>query len=479
MKGGNRLLPIVIHSLKQNVHRHFQIRIVKGFSVMMKNILLPATSPLLSKSFLYGTATSSFQIEGDATNRLESIWDVFCRKPNAIADKSDGLVACEHIKLWKEDIQILKDLGVDAYRFSISWPRVMNEEGELKESGISFYIQLLDELNDAGIKTFVTLYHWDLPQYIEERGGWLNRQTAYDFEHYVHKITEALGDRVHSYSTFNEPFCSAYLGYEIGVHAPGRTGQALGRSAAHHILLAHGLGMKTLRSMAPNALSGIVLNFTPCYSMSTSEADLRATDLADQYINQWYMQPIMQGRYPDVIDKLDESVRPPIEPGDMDIICQPLDYLGVNFYTRLHYSAPKKHGELFYEHAHLPPMTDIGWEIYPEALFELLVKLNECYQLPPIYITENGAAMPDVLEDGVIDDEDRIDYYTGHLNAVSKAIENGVEVSGYFAWSLLDNFEWAEGYQKRFGLVHVDFDTQKRTLKNSAKAYKNLLAQRK
>jgi len=445
---------------------------------MMKDIKLPQNSPLLKKSFLFGTATSSFQIEGDKENRLECIWDVFCEQPGTIADGSDGSRACEHITRWREDVEILKNLGVDAYRFSISWPRVITEDGELNEQGVSFYIQLLDELNSAGIKPFVTLYHWDLPQYLEQKGGWINRQTAYDFANYVDKITTALGQRVYSYATFNEPFCSAYLGYEIGVHAPGRIGVKLGRTAAHHILLAHGLGMQVLRQNAPHALSGIVLNFTPCYPASNSNEDIAATRLADEYINQWYLQPVMEGTYPSVINKLDDADKPPIEPGDMETICQPLDFLGINFYTRLHYSAPKQKGALYYEHCHRPPMTDIGWEIYPNALRDLLISLNSRYKLPPVYITENGAAMADELKNGTVDDEDRIDYYTGHLNAVSQAIEQGVKVSGYFAWSLMDNFEWAEGYKKRFGLVYVDFDTQTRTLKNSAKAYRKLLASR-
>jgi beta-glucosidase len=226
-------------------------------------------------------------------------------------------------------------------------------------------------------------------------------------------------------------------------------------------------------------LNGIVLNFTPCYSASDSEADKLATEMADQYINQWYMQPMMEGSYPYVIEALADSDKPPIESGDMEIICQPLDFLGINFYTRLHYSAPHKAEDLFHEHAHQAPMTDIGWEIYPEALRELLVSLDERYKLPPVYITENGAAMADVVQDGMVDDEDRIDYYTGHLNAVNEAMESGVKVSGYFAWSLMDNFEWAEGYEKRFGLVYVDFETQERTFKNSAKAYQRLLASRK
>ncbi|BFT32064.1 GH1 family beta-glucosidase [Alteromonas sp. D210916BOD_24] len=445
----------------------------------MNSISLPANSPLLKKSFVYGTATSSFQIEGDIAHRLTCIWDKFCEQPNAIADHSNGDIACDHVNRWREDFELLLDLDVDAYRFSIAWPRVMTETGALNPQGVLFYQTLIEALNSKGIKPFVTLYHWDLPQYLEDKGGWLNRQTAYEFENYVDKISLALGETVYSYATFNEPFCSAYLGYEIGVHAPGKHGRNNGRTAAHHILLAHGLGMKVLRKNVPGSQAGIVLNFTPCYPASNNAEDIAATKKADEYINQWYMQPVMEGSYPDVINALPETDRPPIEADDMDIICQPLDFLGVNFYTRLHYSAPKEAGELFYEHEHRQPTTDIGWEIYPQALYELLTSLHQRYTLPPIYITENGAAMADKLENGEVNDDDRVAYYHQHLNMVHEAVEKGVKVSGYFAWSLLDNFEWAEGYEKRFGLVYVDFDTQKRTLKKSAKAYKALLASRR
>ncbi|NDV90848.1 beta-glucosidase [Alteromonas sp. 345S023] len=446
---------------------------------MTKKISLSSTSPMLKPSFLFGTATSSFQIEGDAEGRLECIWDVFCRQEGAIADKSDGLHACEHIKRWKEDVVLINSLGVDAYRLSLSWPRLMQKNGEINQQGLAFYTMLLDELNSLNIKPFVTLYHWDLPQYLEDEGGWLNRQTAYAFEHYVDKVTTALGDRVYSYATFNEPFCSAYLGYEIGVHAPGKVGRKKGRTAAHHILLAHGLGMQVLKKNVPTALNGIVLNFTPCYSATEKPEDIAAAERADEYINQWYMQPVMEGCYPDVINKLDDNDKPPIQPGDMDIICQPLDFLGVNFYTRLHYSAAKKTGELYFEHQHYPPKTDIGWEIHPPALTQLLLSLHQRYKLPPVYITENGAAMADVVVDGRVEDNDRIDYYQNHLLAVEEAMNLGVKVSGYFAWSLMDNFEWAEGYEKRFGIVYVDFNNQARILKDSAKAFKALLAQRK
>jgi beta-glucosidase len=431
----------------------------------------------MSPDFVYGVATSSFQIEGAAEGRLKSIWDTFCEQPGKIADASHGLVACRHIEKWQQDIDMIASLGVDAYRFSISWPRVLHQDGSVNEEGIGFYEKLVDELNRRGIKAFATLYHWDLPQYLEDAGGWLNRETAYQFQHYADQVSKRLGDRVHAYATLNEPFCSAYLGYEAGVHAPGLVGQANGRKAAHHLLLGHGLAMQALRKNCPNVLNGIVLNFTPCYPLTDSPADIEATRIADEYINQWYMQPVMEGTYPSVIDKLPEESRPDIHTGDMEIISTPLDYLGVNFYTRLKYCDD---GQGWY--IELPPKdvetTDMGWEIYPQALTDLLTSLHRRYTLPPIYITENGAAMPDVIENDQVNDQDRVDYFQSHLSALDKAVQNGVNVAGYFAWSLMDNFEWAEGYVKRFGIVYVDYDTQVRTIKQSGLAYKGLITSR-
>lgn len=442
------------------------------------NILsLPASSPLLSKDFVFGVATSSFQIEGAADQRLKSIWDTFCETPNKIADNSHGLIACEHIKHWRDDITLIASLGVDAYRFSISWPRVIHQDGSLNPHGMQFYIDLVDELNRRGIKPFVTLYHWDLPQHLEEKGGWLNRDTAYQFRDYAKLVCQTLGNKVHAYATLNEPFCSAYLGYEVGTHAPGHVGQSKGRKAAHHLLLGHGLAIKAMRESKVDSRFGIVLNFTPCYPKTNSSADLVATRLADEYINQWYMQPVMEGSYPSVIDKLEGANRPDILPGDMELISQPLDYLGVNFYTRLHYQTD---GNRWFKE--LPPSrvatTEMGWEIYPQALTDLLVSLNQRYTLPPIYITENGAAMDDKLIDGQVDDADRVNYYNDHLNAVHHAVVEGVNVSGYFAWSFMDNFEWAEGYEKRFGIVYVDYSSQQRTIKRSGLEYKRLITQR-
>lgn len=441
----------------------------------MNKITLPENSKLLNSQFVFGVATSSFQIEGAPESRQKSIWDTFCETPGKIEDGSHGLVACEHVKYWKEDIELIQQLGVDAYRFSISWPRVIQDGGELNPEGVAFYMDLLDALIAKGIKPFVTLYHWDLPQNVEDNGGWLNRETAYLFQDYVDKITTVFGDKVHAYATFNEPFCSAYLGYEIGVHAPGKTGRASGRQAAHHILLAHGLGMQVLRKNSPNSLNGIVLNFTPCYPADDSPESVKATDYANQYINHWYIKPLFHGQYPDMLSELPNFHKPDIEKDDMAIISQPMDFLGVNFYTRLTYSAPTKVGEFYTEHEHLYPRTDIGWEIYPQALTDLLTTLLADYDLPPIYITENGAAMADKMVDGVVQDDDRIEYYQSHLLALHAAMEQGVDVAGYFAWSLMDNFEWAEGYLKRFGLVYVDYTTQTRTLKNSALAYQALL----
>ncbi|MFY8325794.1 GH1 family beta-glucosidase [Pseudoalteromonas sp. ZZD1] len=442
----------------------------------MKQLSLPANSPLLSKEFTFGVATASFQIEGGADDRLPCIWDTFCATPGKIADNSDGLIACDHYNNWPNDIALIDSLGVDAYRLSISWPRVMTADGHLNPVGVKFYTDILDELKRRNIKAFVTLYHWDLPQYLEDDGGWLNRNTAYEYAKYADLISTAFGERVHSYATLNEPFCSSYLGYEIGVHAPGIVGREYGRKAAHHLLLGHGLAMQVLTKNCPNALNGIVLNFTPCYPVSQSDADLQATAFADDYINQWYMRPVMEGKYPEIINQLPPEQRPDIQPGDMEIIAQPLDYLGVNFYTRLHYQASDT--DFYHELPHQGPLTDIGWEIYPQALTDLLVSLNEKYTLPPIYITENGAAMADTIQNGEVNDADRINYYQDHLNALHNATEQGVVVDGYFAWSLMDNFEWAEGYLKRFGIVYVDYQTQQRTVKASGLAYSKLITSR-
>lgn len=440
----------------------------------MTTLALPNNSVMHSKDFIYGVATASFQIEGGIEDRLPCIWDTFCATEGKIADQSNGTIACDHYHLWQQDVELITSLNVDAYRLSISWPRVITLEGKLNPTGVDFYQQLIDALVAKGIKVFVTLYHWDLPQHIEDNGGWLNRETAYLFADYVNLISQALGEKVHSYATFNEPFCTTYLGYEIGIHAPGKVGKEYGRKAAHHLLLAHGLAMQVLQKNCPNALNGIVLNFTPAYSATDKPEDIAATQFADDYFNQWYIKPLFDKTYPEILSMLPTEHQPDIQPGDMEIIAQPLDFLGVNFYTRAIYQA---HDEEIFEQLPAPePTTDIGWEIYPSAFTYLLTDLNHRYALPPVFITENGMANNDEIIDGKINDQARIDYYQSHLSAVNDAIEQGVNVVGYFAWSLMDNFEWAEGYLKRFGLVHVDYQSQKRTIKQSGLAYKQLIS---
>ena len=443
---------------------------------MTDKLSLPENSVMLSADFTYGVATASFQIEGGAANRLPCIWDTFCDTEGKVVDASNGLIACDHFNLWQQDVELIESLGVDAYRLSISWPRVIKESGELNPEGVDYYLAILDSLKSKNIKAFVTLYHWDLPQHLENKGGWLNRDTAYKFQQYADLISKAFGDRVYSYATLNEPFCSAFLGYEIGIHAPGIVGKEFGKKAAHHLLLAHGLAMEVLQKNSPESKNGIVLNFTPCYPETDSLEDIKATSFADDYFNQWYIKPLFDAQYPEILAELPKENQPEILDGDMEIISHAVDFLGVNYYTRAVYKADEE--EVYLQIDPPEPRTDIGWEIYPAAFTKLLVSLNKTYKLPPIYITENGAAMADKMVGGKVDDQDRVDYYQSHLNAVNDAIEQGVSVKGYFAWSLMDNFEWAEGYLKRFGIVHVDYDTQVRTVKSSGHAYKALIANR-
>ena len=441
-------------------------------------ITLANTSPLLRPGFIFGVATAAFQIEGSADSREPCIWDTFCATPGRIKDGSDGLTACDHVKRWREDVELIAALGVDAYRLSLSWGRIIRRDGSINTEGLNFYLQLLDALKAHNIKAFVTLYHWDLPQYLQDNGGWLNRDTVYKFADYAKVVAQAFGDRVHSYATLNEPFCSAYLSYEAGIHAPGIQNRQQGRQVAHHLLLAHGLAMQALQQYAPQALNGIVLNFSPCHPATDSEADQRAAQMADQYHNHWYIQPLLEGRYPALLDELAAQEQPVIQDGDMAIIAQPLDFLGINYYTRTVYRANSK-GWFSDVPPTQPPLTDMGWEIYPQGLTEILLAMHRRYTLPPVYITENGAAMPDKLENNQVQDQARVAYFQQHLQATEDAINAGMRIDGYFAWSLMDNFEWAEGYAKRFGIVYVDYATQRRTLKASAIALRDLFAGRK
>ncbi len=441
-------------------------------------LTLPTGSLLAGKDFIFGVATSAFQIEGAPERRLPTIWDAFCNRQGVIADNSNGDVACGHVDLWQQDIDMIESLAVDAYRFSVSWARVMHRDGTLNQAGVDFYLGILKRLKAKNIKAFVTLYHWDLPLFIEDSGGWLNRDTAVLFAKYADMISQAFGDLVYSYATLNEPWCSAYLGYEVGVHAPGFKRPELCKKAIHHLLLAHGLAMQVLKRNAPQAKSGIVLNFTPGYPATDSKADKQAVTLADIHFNQWYIQPLMEGRYPDLMASLPADWQPTIAAEDMAIIATPMDYLGINYYTRAVYRFDPEQG-----FAQVQPnkaaLTDMGWEIYPSGFSDLLVSLHKRYHLPPVYITENGAAMADEMIDGEVVDLDRVAYFQSHLHAVHQAVEAGVDIRGYFAWSLMDNFEWAYGYEKRFGLVHVDYQSLKRTIKHSGYAFAEMLKQRR
>lgn len=444
----------------------------------MNTIAIPPHSLMNDAEFLFGVATSSFQIEGARHSRETCIWDSFCDQPGNICDYSNGDRACEHVDRWQDDVALIASLSVDAYRLSVSWGRVINADGTVNQSGLEFYCQLVDALNDLNIKVFLTLYHWDLPEWLECQGGWLNRTTAEAFAGYADVMSKALGERVYAWATLNEPFCSAYLGYETGIHAPGKTSRADGRKAAHNLLLAHGLAMQKLRHNCPHGRHGIVLNFATCFAASRHADDIRAAKHADDYLFQWFLQPLLTGEYPAVINSLSEHEKPIILPGDMATIQQPLDYLGVNYYAPTVYQS---NGSGWF--SEVPPrnvpVTDMGWEISPEAFTTLLVKLHQRYALPPVYITENGAAMNDVLENGRVQDDDRTAYFHSHLNAVNTAMELGVDIRGYFAWSLMDNFEWSFGYSKRFGLVYVDFSSQQRIIKQSGLAYRQFLVERR
>ena len=445
----------------------------------MKKMILPERIAQMGDEFIFGVATSSFQIEGARALRDDNIWDTFCDRGDTIADGSNGDIACDHYRYWQEDIAICTELGVDAYRFSIAWPRVMRADGTINTAGLNFYNAMVTRLKAQGKRVFVTLYHWDLPQHLEDDGGWLNRQTAYAFADYVRVVCNTLGHHVDAYITINEPFCAGYLGYEVGIHAPGKTSVKAGRQASHHLLLAHGLAMQVIREVLPDIPAGIVLNVHPGYPRTDTDADRRATEQGTDYLFRWYLDPILCGRYPALLDQLPASDQPQIQPGDMDLIGATLDFLGINYYTRNVYAATPDGWFSTVDSGRVGeqplPTTEMGWDIVPSAFTDVLVQLHAQYRLPPIYITENGAAMPDEIENGVIDDSDRIAYVQTHLDALADAMAYGVDVRGYFTWSLLDNFEWALGYSKRFGLVHVDYATQRRTLKNSAFALRDML----
>ncbi|SHG59254.1 GH1 family beta-glucosidase [Massilia sp. CF038] len=421
--------------------------------------------------FTWGVATSAFQIEGAwATDgKGPSIWDTFCSKPGNIKDASDGTVACDHYHRYREDVGLIASLGVDAYRFSIAWARVQpTGKGAWNEAGFAFYDRLLSELEAKNIKAHVTLYHWDLPQGLQDDGGWLNRDTAHRFADYAAEVARRFGNRVATIATHNEPWCTANLGYGNAQFAPGVANAKQAIQVSHHLLLSHGLAMSAMRAAKVSAALGIVLNQWTADPATDSQADRDMAELEYARSVQWFMDPIFKGRYPELALRAHGADAPVVHDSDMGIICQRIDFLGCNYYFRSWCSAanpplpaPGKHG-----------FTDMGWEIYPQGLTELLLKLNAEYDLPPIYITENGMANPD--EAGA-PDHARIAFVRSHLEALQSAMQAGVNVQGYFLWSLLDNFEWNSGYAKRFGIIHVDYATQQRTPKESAHWYRELI----
>ncbi|MBT2489848.1 beta-glucosidase [Streptomyces sp. ISL-96] len=432
----------------------------------------------LPVDFVWGAATAAYQIEGAAAEdgRTPSIWDTFSHTPGAVAGGDHGDTACDHYHRMPEDVALLADLGLDAYRFSLSWPRVQpGGRGPANARGLAFYDRLVDELLAKDITPWVTLYHWDLPQELEDAGGWPNRDTAYRFAEYAGIAAAALGDRVTNWITLNEPFCSAMLGYYHGVHAPGRKHFPDFTKAAHHLLLGHGLAVKEVRAQAalPPRI-GITFNPVLAQPASTSPEDVEAARRADALGARLYLDPVLRGSYPEdlLADLAPHGAEPPVEDGDLRTISQPLDFLGINYYFRdVVRPSDEPHGYLSVPQTERPS-TAMPWEIYPEGMTELLTRITREYPGLPLYITENGAAFDDtssaVDEAGRIQDENRIVFLADHLAAIGRAREAGADVRGYFCWSLMDNFEWAYGYAKRFGLVHVDYDTQRRTPKASA-----------
>ena len=452
--------------------------------------------------FRWGAATAAYQIEGAAHDggRRDCIWDAFSRVPGAVLGAENGEVACDHYHRMPHDVAMMASLGLGSYRFSTSWARVRPDGGPVNRTGLDFYGRLVDELLGHGIRPWLTLYHWDLPQALEEAGGWTNRDTAYRFADYALSVYDALGDRVPTWTTLNEPWCSAFLGYTGGQHAPGRQEGVAGLVAVHHLLLGHGLVIDELRRRGTTAELGITLNLTVADPHDPDDAlDRDGARRVDALQNRVFLDPLLRGSYP--ADLVADTAHLPwqgrpwtdvVADGDLDLISAPLDVLGVNYYRGDNVSGrplaePVDDG---IEHPARPvltpfvgcddltfpsrglPRTDSGWEIQPEGLTRLLVRLRDDYDVPPIHITENGAAFADVpAADGTVPDPDRIAYLDAHLRATHAAMRAGVDVRGYFQWSLMDNYEWAYGYRKRFGMVYVDYATLERTPKASAHWY--------
>ncbi|SNX65126.1 beta-glucosidase [Streptomyces sp. TLI_55] len=434
----------------------------------------------LPDDFLWGTATAAYQIEGAVTEdgRSPSIWDTFSHTPGKVANGDTGDIACDHYHRWREDIGLMRQLGANAYRLSVAWPRVVpGGDGPVNAKGLAFYDELIDGLLAAGITPSVTLYHWDLPQTLQDRGGWPERETAEHFAAYASVVSERLGDRVHHWTTLNEPLCSAWIGHLEGTMAPGWTDLTAAVRASYHLLLGHGLAAQAIRAAAPGARIGIVNNLSTIHAATDRPADLRAARRMDGHTNRWWLDPVHGRGFPADMREV-YGVELPEKPGDLETIAAPLDWLGLNYYFP-QTIADDPDGPAPYVRSVRRdgvPRTGMDWEIDASGIETLLLRLTDEYGARKLYVTENGSAYPDVVRpDGTVHDPERQDYLTRHLAACASAARKGAPLAGYFAWSLLDNFEWAYGYDKRFGLVHVDYRTQTRTIKGTGHRYAEII----
>jgi beta-glucosidase len=426
-------------------------------------------------NFRWGAATAAYQIEGawNEDGKGESIWDRFSHTPGKTLGGDTGDVACDHYRRYPQDIELMRELGIGNYRFSISWPRVFPDGRNLPaQKGIDFYDRLIDKLLNAGIEPFVTLYHWDLPQSLQDIGGWLNRDVGHYFADYSAAMVKRFGDRVKHWTTLNEPWVVSHLGYRTGEMAPGFQDEKLCFQVLHNLLVAHGLSVRAMRSVQSNLQCGIVLILFPVTPATDTPDDIDAAEFAWQKDCAWQLEPLFNASYPtSALDHL-ENRAPEVQPGDFSLMSQALDFVGINFYFRAVMS--KQHGRLL----EIPgaSYTDMGWEVHAPSFFQLLKRISSDYRLPPVYITENGAAYKDeISSDGRIHDCHRIHYIRDHLLELHRAIGEGIDLRGYFYWSLMDNFEWAYGYSKRFGLIHVDYSSQQRVPKDSALWYSQVI----
>ena len=441
---------------------------------------MPDTQNQFPPDFLWGAATASYQIEGAAheDGRGESVWDRFCATPGKVRNGDTGERACDFYHRYPDDIALMRDLGLDAFRFSIAWPRVFPEgRGRVNEAGLDFYDRLVDELLANDIEPWVTLFHWDTPQALEDAGGWPERATAEAYVEYVEAVAQRLGDRVGNWITHNEPWVHAWIGHSWGQHAPGRTSESDAVATAHHLLLSHGWAVDVIRALSPDAQVGITLNLAQSYPLNETPEDEAAAWQVDGEANRWFLDPLFRGAYPPDLLQRNELLAPFLQNGDLRTISVPTDFLGVNNYFRFLVSAgsdgPRMESDTENQH------TDMGWEVYPDGLRRLLVRVARDYEPRAIYITENGAAFGDTRgHDGHVHDPERTAYLQSYIDAVGQAIGEGAPVKGYFVWSLLDNFEWSHGYSKRFGIVYIDYPTLERVPKDSFYWYREFIGSR-